>query len=156
MSFVTFTVMISRLDSWTHRCMSSSPAIDFRIASCSLFPSPRIAYCYIWRVKIKVLYYCIVYIIIDDNGDVCPMQTYKNSQTRKTYTHTPNILVYKHTHTQTHAHMHASMRSRAHTYTHTHTHTDTHMHTKIHTGIAIRLYLYLYSMKCLTFYALKI
>ena len=29
--------------------------IDFCIASCSLFPSPRIAYCYIWCVKINVL-----------------------------------------------------------------------------------------------------
>ena len=80
--------------------------------------------------------------LTDDNGDVCPMQTHiKNSHTRKTYTHTPNVLV--HTHTHTHARMHASMHSRMHTHTHIYTHTDTHMHTKTHTDIAIRLNLYI-------------
>ena len=135
------------LSGWLINSKLSDPVerrifIDFRIASCSLFPSPRIVYCYIWRVKINVLYYCIVYIIIDDNGDVCPMQTYKNSHTCKTYTHTPNILVYTHTNTRTHTREHA-LRAHTHTHTHIYTHTDTHMHTKIHTGIAIRLYLYI-------------
>ena len=46
----------------TFRSRLKTHLLDFRIASCSQFPNPRIAFCYIWRVKINVLLLLLRYL----------------------------------------------------------------------------------------------